>query len=147
MFQINHQSPFGKQKLFTIGPVEMYPDTLKIASRQTPYFRTESFSALMLETDALLKQMLHTDKSAETIYLTASGTAAMEASVLNIFNKSDKLLVVSGGIFGKRRLFQHGCCRGERRQLSGFVPRMAQRDGTGQIHDLYEPGFDIRLCI
>ena len=36
------------------------------------------------------------------IFLTASGTAAMEATVINLFSDLDKLLVVNGGSFGKR---------------------------------------------
>ena len=34
--------------------------------------------------------------------ITGSGTAAMEATVMNVFNESDKLLVVNGGGFGQR---------------------------------------------
>jgi aspartate aminotransferase-like enzyme len=34
--------------------------------------------------------------------LTASGTAAMEACVMNLFTERDKILVVNGGSFGKR---------------------------------------------
>ena len=90
-------------KLFTVGPVQMYEHTLKERSKPIPYFRTDEFSEVMFETDRLLKEMLHTDKSSESIYLTASGTAAMEATVCNCFDKeTDKLLVVVGGTFGKR---------------------------------------------
>lgn len=89
-------------KLFTIGPVQMYERTLKQKSEQVPYFRNSSFSEMMLETDALIKLALNTDSSTHCMYLTASGTAAMEAAVINVFNKNDKLLVVAGGTFGKR---------------------------------------------
>lgn len=30
-------------KLFTVGPVEMYPQTLDISGTQLPYFRTQEF--------------------------------------------------------------------------------------------------------
>ena len=36
------------------------------------------------------------------IYLTASGTAAMEAVIENCINSSEKALVINGGTFGKR---------------------------------------------
>ena len=89
-------------KLFTIGPVQMYPDTLNIRAQQIPYFRTNEFSAMMLKTDHLLKKIVGTVSGSSVIYLTASGTAAMEAAVMNCFNSNDKLLVVSGGTFGQR---------------------------------------------
>lgn len=89
-------------KLFTIGPVQMYERTLKQKAEQVPYFRNSSFSEMMLETDKRLKWALNTDASTHCMYLTASGTAAMEAAVMNVFTSSDKLLVVVGGTFGKR---------------------------------------------
>ena len=67
-----------------------------------PYFRTPEFSQLMLETDCLMKRLVHTADSSRTIYLTASGTAAMEATVMNCFTPSDRLLVINGGTFGQR---------------------------------------------
>jgi aspartate aminotransferase-like enzyme len=36
------------------------------------------------------------------IFLTASGTAAMEASVMNLFTAKDRVLIINGGTFGKR---------------------------------------------
>ena len=36
-------------KLYTLGPVEMYPETLEISSKQIPYFRTPEFSRIVLE--------------------------------------------------------------------------------------------------
>ena len=90
-------------RLFTVGPVEMF-DEIKAVRRGTdvPYFRTKEFSDLMLDTDRLLKKFAGTAESSETIYLTASGTGAMEAAVLNCFTPSDRLLVVNGGTFGQR---------------------------------------------
>lgn len=34
--------------------------------------------------------------------MTGSGTAAMEAVVVNMFDEHDKLLVINGGSFGQR---------------------------------------------
>ncbi|MFR2213939.1 MAG: hypothetical protein ACLS61_09000 [Ruminococcus sp.] len=36
------------------------------------------------------------------MFITGSGTAAMEATVMNVFDKTDKVLVVNGGSFGQR---------------------------------------------
>lgn len=89
-------------KFFSLGPVEMFPYTLKVAEKQIPYFRTSEFSEIMLESEKLLKECLKAEEDSKVIFLTASGTAAMEATVFNIFDDSDKLLVIDGGIFGHR---------------------------------------------
>lgn len=89
-------------KLFTVGPVEMYEETLAVRGKQVPYFRTLEFSNMMLEADELLKEMISAQQGAKTIYLTASGTGAMEATIMNCFDEKDKLLVINGGGFGAR---------------------------------------------
>lgn len=89
-------------KLFTIGPVQMYQHTLEVRRHVIPYFRTPEFSALNIETSELIKKIMGADKDSEVIFLTASGSGAMEATVMNCFDKKDKLLVVSGGTFGER---------------------------------------------
>lgn len=90
-------------KLFTIGPVEMF-DVVKNIRRNTnvPYFRTSEFSKLMLDTDRLLKKFIGTTETSDTVYLTGSGTAAMEATIINCFSKEDTLLIINGGTFGQR---------------------------------------------
>lgn len=89
-------------KLFTVGPVEMFPETLKISGKQLPYFRTDDFSKIMLDSENLLKKLSYADDDARVVFLTASGTGAMEATVINCLTKEDKILVINGGSFGKR---------------------------------------------
>lgn len=89
-------------RLFTVGPVEMYDRTLKVRSKQLPYFRTEAFSEVMKSIEKRLKQLLKTAESSKCAIITGSGSAAMEAVVSNSFNKEDKLLVINGGSFGQR---------------------------------------------
>ena len=89
-------------KLFTVGPVEMFEETLRISAQQLPYFRTMEFSEMMLEADDILKKLIKAPSGAQSIYLTASGTGAMEAAVMNCFDEQDKLLIVNGGGFGQR---------------------------------------------
>lgn len=89
-------------KLFTVGPVEMFPNTLKVAGKQLPYFRTPEFSNIMLENEILIKQSVNAPEMSKTVFLTASGTAAMEAAVINCFTELDKLLIINGGSFGQR---------------------------------------------
>lgn len=89
-------------KLFTVGPTEMFDDTLKIGSKQIPYFRTDEFSKLVLETSNMLRKFLYTSDQTEIVYITGSGSAAMESLVSNSFDTNDKLLIINGGTFGKR---------------------------------------------
>lgn len=89
-------------KLFTVGPVEMYPETLAIRNLQIPYFRTDEFSKLMLENAAMLKELIGTNNDSKCAFITGSGSAAMEAVVSNCFGKNDKLLIINGGSFGER---------------------------------------------
>lgn len=89
-------------KLFTVGPVEMYPETLAVAAKPLPYFRTPEFSEIMLENERMLRGTVGAPETAKTVFLTASGTAAMEAAVMNCFDGRDKLLVINGGGFGDR---------------------------------------------
>lgn len=89
-------------KLFTVGPVEMYPNTLDIAGRQLPYFRTEEFSKIMLDIQNDLKALMHAHSDSKAVVLTGSGSAAMEAVVCDAFDEHDCLLIVNGGTFGAR---------------------------------------------
>lgn len=89
-------------KLFTLGPVQMYEQTLDIASRPIPYFRTQEFSRIMLKSEALIKKMAYAPSEAKMVILTASGTAAMEAAVMNCLTPQDYALIINGGTFGQR---------------------------------------------
>jgi len=88
--------------LFTVGPVQMGSDILEIGAQQPPYFRTAEFSAINHQICSSLKRLVHTDDLSEVVLLTASGTGAMEAAVMNAFSHDDKVLVVVGGTFGRR---------------------------------------------
>ena len=87
--------------LFTIGPVEMFEETLEIGGKQVPYFRNDEFSQIVFSASAGLKRLLYNEKG-EIILLTCSGTGAMEATVMNCFTKEDNLIVIDGGSFGSR---------------------------------------------
>ena len=89
-------------KLFTIGPVEMYPEQLEIGARQVPYFRNQDFSEVTLDIMSMMKTALNADPASEVLLLTCSGTGAMESVVVNCFNEEDKVLVIDGGSFGHR---------------------------------------------
>ncbi len=88
---------------FTVGPVQSNEDVLKIGAQQVPYFRTAEFSAIMLENEKLVKKFAKAKDDARVVFITGSGTASMEAAIMNLFNQqTDKLLVINGGSFGQR---------------------------------------------
>jgi len=89
-------------KLFTPGPIAMDDETIAIGGTQAQYFRTPAFSSMMLECEVMLRETMDAPNDARMIFLTASGTAAMEASVMNLFTSNDKVLIINGGTFGKR---------------------------------------------
>jgi aspartate aminotransferase-like enzyme len=80
----------------------MDPETIAESGKQAQYFRTPEFSKIMLDCVDMLQELLDAPPDTRMIFLTASGTAAMEASVMNLFTPDDKVLVLSGGTFGKR---------------------------------------------
>lgn len=87
---------------FTVGPVMMEKYLLKENSSQIPYFRTPEFSEIMKQNEELLCNFVNAPSSSRTIFMTGSGTSSMEAAIMNLFSKNDKLLVVNGGSFGHR---------------------------------------------
>ena len=89
-------------EIFTPGPVKMFPEILEIGGKQTPYFRNQAFSEVVLRSEELLLEFLNAPKDSRVVFLTASGTAGMEASVMNLLNGDDNALVVTGGGFGER---------------------------------------------
>jgi len=89
-------------KLFTVGPTQMFDDTLKVGSQQLPYFRTSEFSDIVLKSVEKMKKLLNSNEDDHVIYITGSGSASMEAVVSNSFDSADKLLIINGGTFGKR---------------------------------------------
>ena len=87
---------------FTVGPVQMDGETLSIGAEQIPYFRTPEFSELMKENEVMLCTLFDAPKNSRVVFMTGSGTASMEAGVMNFFTPRDKVLVVNGGSFGSR---------------------------------------------
>ena len=87
---------------FTVGPVMSSNEVIEVANHSTPYFRTPEFSALMLENERLMLEFLNAPAGSRCVFLTTSGTGAMEAMVMNILNERDRVLVVNGGSFGQR---------------------------------------------
>ena len=87
---------------FTVGPVQASEEVREVAKEQIPYFRTPEFSELMFENERLIKKFSGAKDDARVVFLTGSGTASMEAAVMNLFDENDNVLVVNGGGFGQR---------------------------------------------
>ena len=87
---------------FTVGPVQSPEEVLAIGGRSVPYFRTSEFSAVMLENERLVLSFSHAPEGSKAVFLTGSGTAGMEAAVINLLSPKDRVIVVDGGSFGHR---------------------------------------------
>ena len=87
---------------FTVGPVQSSEFVRKIGYEQVPYFRTSEFSEVMLENEKIMKELAKAPKNSKVVFITGSGTASMEASIINTLTKQDKAIIVNGGSFGHR---------------------------------------------
>ena len=90
----------GLWKVFVPGPVPIEDHLLALGNKQLPYNRTEAFSEITHEVHSGLLRLFQTDGA--VALLTASGTGAMEAAVINFLDLSTRALVVNGGTFGQR---------------------------------------------
>lgn len=87
---------------FTVGPVQSTDEVRSIGSEQVPYFRTTEFSEIMFENENLIKKFANANDDSRVVFITGSGTASMEACVMNLLNDKDKVLIINGGSFGQR---------------------------------------------
>ena len=87
---------------FTVGPVQSGVAIREIGSQNVPYFRTAEFSAVMLENERLMLKFAGAPEGSRAVFITGSGTASMEASIMNLLTHEDRALVVNGGSFGAR---------------------------------------------
>ena len=56
----------------------------------------------MLENERLILKLAKASEKARAVFITGSGTASMEAAVINTLSKDDRVIVVNGGSFGQR---------------------------------------------
>lgn len=87
---------------FTVGPVMSDEAVCAVGAEQVPYFRTPEFSEMMLENERLMLKFAKAGDGARTVFITGSGTASMEAAVMNTLTSEDRVLIVNGGSFGHR---------------------------------------------
>ena len=87
---------------FTVGPVQSDDIVRSIGAENVPYFRTPEFSAVMLENERLMLELSKAAEGSRAVFITGSGTASMEAAIMNTLTPADKAIVVNGGSFGQR---------------------------------------------
>lgn len=89
-----------KKYLLTPGPTGVPEKVLLDMALPMIHHRTPEFSKIFAYCRQGLKKVFKTEE--DVIILLGSGTAAMEAAVINTINKGDKVLVINGGKFGER---------------------------------------------
>lgn len=94
----------SQTRLFTPGPVQIPSYVLEAGAVQTPYFRNAEFSAVLLECERHLLEFSGAPAGSRVVFLAATGTGAMEASVANLFEANEAVVVINGGGFGQRFL-------------------------------------------
>lgn len=86
--------------LMTPGPTNVPDRVLKKMSQAVLHHRTSEFSGVFNEMSERLKYVFQTKNPVLTF--TSSGTGGLEAAVVNMFSKGDKVLAVTIGVFGDR---------------------------------------------
>ena len=89
-----------KRYLFTPGPTMVPAEVLLAEATPMIHHRTPQFSRILREVTDGMKELFGT---AQDVYIIAgSGTAAMEAAVVNTCSAGDKAICAVGGKFGER---------------------------------------------
>jgi aspartate aminotransferase-like enzyme len=89
-----------KNYLLAPGPVPVPPRVLQAMAVPIIHHRTPQFSRIFEEAEQGLRELFQTRQ--DVLILAASGTGAMEASVVNTLSPGDEVLVVNAGKFGER---------------------------------------------
>ena len=89
-----------KTYLLTPGPTPIPESVLSVFARPIIHHRTPAFEAIFSEVRKDLQALFQTQ--GEVLLLAATGTGAMEAALVNLFKKGEKVITVNGGKFGER---------------------------------------------
>ncbi len=89
-----------RPRLFTPGPTQI-PERVRVAmSNPMMHHRGSEFKEILAGVIDDLHYFFQTE--GDVFVLTSSGTGAMEACVVNLLSRDEKVLTVSGGKFGER---------------------------------------------
>ena len=87
-------------RLFTPGPTPVPAELQLTMAAPLPHHRTPEFQQLFTRTTTLLQRIYRTEDP--VVILSASGTGAMEAAVVNLTLPGEPVLAVNAGKFGAR---------------------------------------------
>ncbi len=89
-----------KRYLMTPGPTPVPAEVLLAQARPMIHHRTPEFSAVLMKAIEDLRYVFQTTN--DVLIFAASGTGAMESSVVNCFSPGEKVIVTHNGKFGER---------------------------------------------
>lgn len=92
--------PFVRERLLTPGPTPVLGAAQLASLDRSVYHRSPAFDKIFLECRSLLGGIFGTSEA--PLILTASGTGAMEAAMVNLTGPGDRVLCVNAGKFGER---------------------------------------------
>jgi aspartate aminotransferase-like enzyme len=90
----------NKSMLMIPGPTPVPEQVLLALAKHPIGHRSGEFSQIMAEVTADLKWLFQTQN--DVLMLTASGTGAMEAGIINFLSPGDRIIVAHNGKFGER---------------------------------------------
>lgn len=91
-----------EERLFTPGPTPLPPSVLEILNRPALHHRTGEFQTVLARVTAGLMRLFDTRQP--VITLTGSGSAGMEAALVNLARPGETVAVLNAGKFGERWL-------------------------------------------
>ena len=89
-----------KKWLFTPGPTPIPPEALLAMAQPIDYHRSDAAVTVIKDILEKLKHVFQTEN--DVLFLTSSGTGAMEGAVANLLSHGDRVIVVRSGKFGER---------------------------------------------
>jgi alanine-glyoxylate transaminase/serine-glyoxylate transaminase/serine-pyruvate transaminase len=87
-------------KLFTPGPVDVFPETQAALGGPVPHMSDPNWVARYHETVAMLGQVMQT--AGDIIVMTSPGSGAIETGLASLYKAGDTVIVVRNGMFAER---------------------------------------------
>ena len=101
------------------GPSDIHPNVLEAMGKPTVGHLDPYYLQVMDDLQAMLQGLFRT-KNPMTMAISATGSAGMEATVVNLVEPGDRVLVGVNGVFGMRLADVAGRCGAEVRQVRIF---------------------------
>lgn len=89
-----------EERLFTPGPTPLPEPVREVLARPALHHRTNEFQTVLARATAGMMRLFETQQP--VISLTGSGTAGMEAALVNLARKDEPVAVLNAGKFGQR---------------------------------------------